>query len=322
MTTNATSLSTSIENSWRNKLPVVRGRYVFDAVLADQTWFRVGGAADVLFKPADVDDLIYFLNNKPDIPYWIIGAGSNVLIRDAGIRGIVIRLGRGFSSIDIVDNHIEVGAAALDRTVALTCAEKGLGGLEFLVGIPGTIGGAVKMNAGCYSTEIKDVLEWADVLDSSGTIHRLRPAELAMTYRHTAIGANQIVLKACFRCHSVDPGEALQKIQSLLSEREDSQPVRGRTGGSTFRNPKDVKGNVSPDGIDYSKAWQLIDLAGCRGLQIGEAQVSTKHCNFLLNVGAAKAADLELLGNTVREKVKETSGIDLQWEIIRMGEHS
>lgn len=305
--------SSSTDLSWRDHLPKVRGRYVFDAVMADQTWFRVGGTADVLFKPADTEDLIHFLANKPvDVPYITIGAGSNILVRDGGIRGIVIRLGRGFSTIDIKENMVEVGAGALDRTVALTCAEKGLGGLEFLVGVPGTIGGAVKMNAGCYGTEIKDVLQWADVLDDVGNVHRLSPSDLAMTYRHSAISDGQIVLRACFKCYPASPSDALQKIQTLLAEREEAQPVRGRTGGSTFRNPEALDGP--------SKAWQLIDLAQCRGLQIGDAQVSTKHCNFLLNLGSATAADLELLGNTVQSKVKQTTSVDLHWEIIRLGE--
>lgn len=312
--TTASSLQTSstVPLSWRDDLPEVRGRYVFDAVMADQTWFRVGGTADVLFKPADPEDLIHFIENKPiDIPYITLGAGSNILVRDGGIRGIVIRLGRGFSTIEIKENMVEVGAGALDRTVALTCAEKGLGGLEFLVGVPGTIGGAVKMNAGCYGTEIKDVLQWADVLDDAGNVHRLTPSDLAMTYRHSAITEELIVLRACFKCHPVAPSDALQKIQTLLAEREEAQPVRGRTGGSTFRNPETLDG--------HAKAWQLIDLSECRGLQIGDAQVSTKHCNFLLNLGSATAADIELLGNTVQKKVKRTTGFDLHWEIIRLG---
>lgn len=320
-TTEAILSSVPSQGDWRSDLPTVRGRYAFGASLAEQTWFRVGGKADLLYKPADVDDLIYFLQNKPDIPYYVLGAGSNVLIRDGGIRGIVIRLGRGFSSIEIKDDCVEVGAGALDRTVALTCAEHGLGGLEFLVGIPGTIGGAVRMNAGCYGKEIRDVLEWVDIIDSQGKVMRRRAIDLDMTYRHTNMTPDQIVIKACFRGELIQPMSALPKIQKLLAEREESQPVRGRTGGSTFRNPVSAPDqNVGADGIDYSKAWQLIDLAGCRGMQVGHAQVSTKHCNFLMNVGEAKAADLELLGDTVRQKVKEASGVDLQWEIIRMGE--
>lgn len=304
-----TLLSADFQENWQSELPTVRGRYAFEANLAEQTWFRVGGKADLLYKPADLEDLVYFLQNKPaSVPHYILGAGSNVLVRDGGIRGIVIRLGRGFSTVDVKDGRVEVGAAALDRTVALTCAEQGLGGLEFLIGVPGTIGGAVRMNAGCYGKETKDVLEWVDVVDGDGNLTRRSVADLEMTYRHTNLRSDQIVVKACFRGEATNPRDSLAKIEKLLAEREDSQPVRGRTGGSTFRNP------------ETSKAWELIDSAGCRGLTIGDAQVSTKHCNFLMNTGAAKAADLELLGNMVQKKVKDMSGIELQWEIIRIGE--
>lgn len=295
---------------WRDDLPTVRGRYVFDAPLSDQTWFRVGGPADVLYKPADPDDLSFFLKNKPTgIPLYIIGAGSNLLVRDGGLRGIVIRLGRGFSSLNIQQNAIEVGSGALDRTVALTCAQAGLGGLEFFVGIPGTIGGAVKMNAGCYGQEVKDVLDWADVMTLDGVVTRRSADDLAMTYRHSSLGVEDIVVRARFRCHQIDPDEGNQKVRKLLAEREDTQPVRGRTGGSTFKNPTTLK-----------KAWQLIDDAGCRGLQIGDAQVSPKHCNFLLNLATATAQDIETLGDTVRNRVKDSSGVDLVWEIVRIGE--
>lgn len=309
MTSQSTLPSPPFDN-WRGDLPTVRGRYVFGAPLSDQTWFRVGGPCDVLYKPADPEDLSHFLRNKPtDVPVFIIGAGSNLLVRDGGLRGIVIRLGRGFSSLDVLEDAIEVGAGALDRTVALTCAQEGLGGLEFLVGVPGTIGGAVKMNAGCYGTEVKDVLDWADVMSMDGVIKRYTAADLTMTYRHSNLTDQDIVIRARFRCSPINPDEGNLKVQKLLTEREETQPVRGRTGGSTFKNP------ISP-----KKAWQLIDEAGCRGLQIGDAQVSPKHCNFLLNLAEASAQDLETLGESVRDRVRESAGVDLVWEIVRVGE--
>ena len=293
----------------RDSLPLVRGRYSFGASMAEQTWFRVGGAADVLFKPADLDDLIHFLKNRPkDIPVFVVGAGSNLLVRDGGIRGIVIRLGRGFAAVERDGLLVTVGAGALDRTVAMTCGQWGLSGLEFLVGVPGTIGGAVKMNAGCYGSETKDRLIWADVLDFDGNLERLTPEQLEMTYRHTNVRPDQIVVAAGFKCDEGDSQQILSHLDQLLAEREATQPVRGRTGGSTFRNP------------EGHRAWKLIDEAGCRGLTVGQAQVSEKHTNFLLNTDACTAQDLEDLGELVRLKVKQTSGHDLHWEIVRVGE--
>jgi UDP-N-acetylmuramate dehydrogenase len=295
--------------SLRESLPEVRGRYSFDAAMSDQTWFRVGGPADVLYKPADLDDLIHFLKNRPEsVPLYVVGAGSNLLVRDGGVRGIIIRLGRGFSSIERDGFLVAVGAAALDRTVAMSCGQWGLSGLEFLVGVPGTIGGAVKMNAGCYGTETKDRLVWADVLNFDGTLHRLTPDQLEMTYRHSNLRPDQIVIAAQFRCDEGDSAQILNRLDQLLAEREASQPVRGRTGGSTFRNPAG------------QSAWKLIDEAGCRGLMVGQAQVSEKHTNFLLNTDHCSAADLEELGERVRQKVKDKSGHNLRWEIVRMGE--
>lgn len=296
-------------SDWCHSLPIVRGRYTFKASMAEQTWFRVGGPADVLFKPVDLEDLITFLKQRSvDIPINIVGAGSNLLVRDGGLRGIVIRLGRGFATIERDGLEIEVGGGALDRTVALTCGDWGLSGLEFLVGVPGTIGGAVKMNAGCYGTETKDRLIWADVVDLGGQVQRLTAAELAMSYRHSNIRADQIVVRARFRCEMGDPQAIKHRLETLLAEREASQPVKGRTGGSTFRNPEGFS------------AWKLIDEAGCRGLKVGQAQVSEKHCNFLLNTDNCTAADLEILGETVRDRVKANSGYDLHWEIVRIGE--
>lgn len=295
--------------SLRESLPEVRGRYSFDAVMSDQTWFRVGGQADVLYKPADIEDLIHFLKNRPEsVPLYVVGAGSNLLVRDGGVRGVVIRLGRGFSTIERDGLLVTVGAAALDRTVAMSCGQWGLSGLEFLVGVPGTIGGAVKMNAGCYGAETKDRLVWVDVLNFDGTLHRLTPDQLEMTYRHSNLRPDQIVIAAQFCCDSGDSTQILNRLDQLLAEREASQPVRGRTGGSTFRNP------------DGQSAWKLIDEAGCRGLMVGQAQVSEKHTNFLLNTDHCSATDLEELGELVRQKVKDKSGYDLCWEIVRMGE--
>ena len=294
---------------WRSQLPVVSGRLQFGALLANQSWFRVGGPADVLFKPKDIDDLCHFLKNRPqNVPVTILGAASNVLIRDGGIAGIVIRLSAGFADITRFEDCLEIGAAALDRTVAMQAADWGLTGFEFLVGVPGSIGGAVKMNAGCYGREIKDVLVWADIVNLDGQIQRLSAAELEFSYRHSNLDATQIVVRVCLRGVAGDSAPIHQRLQQLLAERESSQPVKGRTGGSTFKNP-------SPD-----SAWQLIDTAGCRGLQIGGAQVSEKHCNFLLNLGQATAAELEQLGETVRQRVERQTGKKLQWEIIRLGE--
>lgn len=306
-----TTLSLQTPNQdWRQQLPNVRGRYSFDALLSGQTWFRVGGPADVLFKPIDIEDLQHFLKHRPlGVPVYMIGTGSNMLVRDKGIRGIVIRLGRGFSTIQRDGYAIEVGAGALDRTVAFTCAQEGIGGLEFLVGIPGSIGGAIRMNAGCYEHEIKDILEWVDLMDLEGNITRLTPNDLNMTYRHTNLTDAHIIIRARLQGYAVDPQESATIVERLLAAREETQPVRGRTGGSTFKNPSHPK-----------KAWQLIDEAGCRGLRIGDAQVSPKHCNFLMNLEEASAKDIENLGNIVKEKVKAHSGIDLSWEIIRLGE--
>lgn len=291
-------------------LPSVRGRYTPQARLADLTWFRVGGPTDVLFRPADCDDLSLFLSQiSSDIPVTILGAGSNVLVRDGGIPGVVIRLGRGFSEATLGEDGttLSVGAGCLDRTVALTCQERGLGGLEFLVGIPGTIGGAVKMNAGAYGTEIKDVLVWADVMDPQGVKHRLTRDDLGFSYRHSELPPGWIVVGAALGGEPQDPQVISPKLQHILAEREATQPVRGRTGGSTFKNPL-------PE-----KAWELIDKAGCRGLMIGDAQVSEKHCNFLLNLDKASAQDLESLGEEVRQRVFQLTGHELEWEIIRLG---
>lgn len=300
---------TSVRLGWVDQLPPVFGRYTMDAKMAEQTWFRVGGPTDVLFRPRDVEDLENFLKNKPlGIPVTVVGAGSNMLVRDQGISGVVIRLlGKGFSDINVTGTTIEAGAGCLDRTLALKTAEYGIGGLEFLVGIPGTLGGAVRMNAGAYGSEIKDVLQWIDAVDTQGVRHRLTTDQLHLTYRHSDLPENWIITRVCLQGFAKNTTDIDRQLQDFLAAREATQPVRGRTGGSTFKNP------------DGYKAWELIDRAGCRGLRQGGAEVSEKHCNFLLNTGAATAADLENLGETVRQKVKELTGVDLEWEIIRLG---
>jgi UDP-N-acetylmuramate dehydrogenase len=295
--------------SWKNHLPAVRGRYVPQARLAEQTWFRVGGAAEILFRPADEEDLVQFLIHKPDtVPVTVIGAGSNLLVRDGGVPGVVIRLGRGFSQIRVENDLLHVGAGCLDRTVSLTCRDAGIGNLEFLVGIPGTIGGAVRMNAGAYGREVKDVLVYATALDPQGNRHQLTAEELGMSYRHANLPQGWIVTGAVLRgIAGQNPAQIGLAIDEILNEREASQPTKGRTGGSTFKNP------------EQDKAWKLIDAAGCRGLKIGDAQVSEKHCNFLLNLDQASAHDLEALGEEVKRRVCEVSGITLDWEIVKIG---
>jgi UDP-N-acetylmuramate dehydrogenase len=289
-------------------LPPLRGRVQQDAPLAATTWFRVGGPADWLVRPADVDDLLLLLRDKPrDLPLIAIGAASNLLVRDGGVRGIVLRLARGFSDIVVEADGILAGAAALDATVAEHAAEAGLDGLAFLSGIPGSIGGAVAMNAGAYGAEVKDVLDWAEVATPSGLL-RLSAAELGFAYRRAALPKGGVVVRARFHAQPGDKDAIAEQMRAIRAAREETQPVRARTGGSTFKNPAG------------RKAWALIDAAGCRGLKRGGAQVSDKHCNFLLNLGDATAADLEGLGEDVREKVRDMSGIMLDWEIKRIGE--
>lgn len=292
-----------------NLLPEVKGRYSFGTMLSVLTWFQVGGPASVLYKPDSTTDLQYFMQKKPaDVPYFILGAGSNVLVRDGGYDGVVIKLGKGFSEISVERGELIAGAAALDRTVAMFALQHELKGVEFLVTIPGSIGGAVAMNAGCYGVEIKDVLSWVEIVDDQGILRKLSPEELKMTYRKSALPEGCIVVRAAFKVAAGNAIDIQQTIQKYLELREESQPTKGRTGGSTFKNPADAK------------AWELIDKAGCRGLSIGAAQMSEKHCNFMLNTGGATAGELERLGELVRQKVKENSGQDLEWEIIRVGE--
>ncbi|MCI0754240.1 UDP-N-acetylmuramate dehydrogenase [Teichococcus vastitatis] len=297
-------------NEVEHRLPPLRGRVQAAAPLAPFTWFRTGGTADWLVRPADGDDLMLLLRDHPrGLPLTVIGAASNLLVRDGGVRGIVVKLARGFSDIVVEADGIVAGAAALDVTVAEHAAAAGLAGLEFLCGIPGSIGGAVAMNAGAYGSEIRDILDWAEIATPSG-LQRLGAAELGFAYRRAILPDGGIVIRARFRAAAGDAAAIGERMAGIRAAREEAQPVRARTGGSTFKNP--------PGG----KAWALIDAAGCRGLRIGDAQVSEKHCNFLLNLGRASAADLEALGETVRDRVAGTSGITLEWEIRRIGEEA
>jgi UDP-N-acetylmuramate dehydrogenase len=289
-------------------LPPLCGRVEANAPLGPATWFRVGGAADVLVRPADLDDLLLLLRDMPaDISLTILGAASNMIIRDGGIAGVVLRLARGFGDVVVEADGIIAGAAALDVTLAETAAAAGLAGLEFLVGIPGSIGGAVAMNAGAYGREIRDVLEWAEIATPEGLM-RLDAAALRFAYRHAQLPARGVVVRAKLHATSGDKAAISARLAEIRAAREATQPVRARTGGSTFKNPPGDR-----------KAWELIDAAGCRGLLRGAAQVSEKHCNFLINLGGASAADIEALGEDVRARVLAHSGIALEWEIRRIG---
>ncbi len=297
-----------------DRLPKVRGEIIADAPLAPIAWFRVGGPAEILFRPADADDLAHFLSNKPgDIPITLFGSGSNILVRDGGIPGVVIRLTSAFreSRVEWQGERalVHVGAAAADISVARFCRDSGVGGLEFLSGVPGTIGGALRMNAGAYGREIAHVTQQAEAFDAAGEHHSLAPQNMGFSYRHSAVPEDWVFVSAILQGQRADPQTITKVMAEIESNREDSQPLRTRTGGSTFTNPPD------------KKAWQLIDQAGCRGLRRGGAVVSEKHCNFLINTGAASAADLEGLGEEVRRRVKQQSGITLEWEIRRIGRH-
>ena len=304
----------------RCHLPDIRGRYTENAPLGAKGWFRCGGTADVLFKPADQDDLQYFLENCPqDLPVHVFGALSNTIIRDGGVRGVVIRLGREFSDIVVDGDTITAGALALGGSVAQVAADNGLGGLEFFSGIPGSIGGAVKMNAGCYGTETKDVLVEATVIDRNGNIKILKPDDLDMTYRHTNLSDGDIVTGVVLQGQKEDANTVKNRIAEIKEKRERSQPIREKTGGSTFANPSAEE--LSRAGLkEDMKVWQLVESVGGRGLQIGGAQMSEKHCNFMINTGMATAADLENLGEEIRTRVLDQHGITLRWEIRRIGE--
>lgn len=293
-----------------DKLPKVRGEYRKDFKLANVTWFNVGGIADVLYKPADIEDLQKFLREKPaEIPYIVIGVGSNLLVRDGGFRGVVIKLGREFAKISHQNNILQSGTSVLDINVSRYCEENSLAGLEFLSGIPGVIGAAVAMNAGAYGREISDCLVKVDALDIEGNLITLSNEECKFEYRGNALDNKFIFVQAYFSVSKGDRNEISEKITNIQRQREGSQPIRAKTGGSTFKNPLNLK------------AWQLIDDAGCRGLRNGDAMISEKHCNFLINLGNATAKDIEDLGELVREKVYKNSGIMLEWEIKILGEN-
>jgi UDP-N-acetylmuramate dehydrogenase len=293
------------------RAPKLRGRIVGDAPIAEATWFRVGGPAEALFSPADEDDLACLLSALPrEIPVTTIGLGSNLIVRDGGIPGLVIRLGgRAFGAVEIMDgSRLAAGAATPDLYVAKAAAIAGVDGLAFLRGVPGSIGGALVMNAGAHGREIKDVLIEARGIDRTGAKRTFTNSEMGFSYRHSSAPDDIVFTGATFQGRSGEPKAIEAEMERITRAREASQPIREKTGGSTFKNPPDMK------------AWELIDKAGCRGLSLGGAQVSTMHTNFLINSGAATAADLEALGEEVRRRVLETSGVALEWEIKRIGE--
>ncbi len=291
-----------------DRLPMVRGRLSAAAPLAGVTWFRVGGPAEVMFRPADVADLAEFLAKCPaDVAVTVIGVASNLLVRDGGVPGVVVRLGGAFAQVGLDGMTVTAGAGALDLNVALAARQAGVAGLEFLSGIPGTIGGALRMNAGAFERELADVLVSAEVVDRAGRRFTVPAAELGLSYRRCAAPKDWIFVGAMLRGEPGVAAEIGARIDDIARRRAETQPVRARTGGSTFANPPG------------HRAWELIDRAGCRGLTIGGAQMSDKHCNFMLNLGNATAAELEALGEEVRRRVLEHSGVELSWEIKRIG---
>jgi UDP-N-acetylmuramate dehydrogenase len=291
------------------RLPVVRGRLESNYPLADLTWFRVGGPAEILYTPADEADLAVFMAGLPaDVPSYVIGVGSNLLVRDGGIPGVVIRLGRGFADVKIDGpTRVKAGTAALDVRVARFAAENGIDALTFLRGIPGSIGGALRMNGGAYGGETKDALVEARAVDRKGNIKVLNNADMHYSYRHSGTPDDLVFTEATFEGRPGNVVDIMAAMEKITASREATQPIKSRTGGSTFKNPPGLK------------SWQLIDAAGMRGFSVGSAKVSDMHCNFLINEGGATAAQIEELGETVRAKVKAHSGIELEWEIKRIG---
>ncbi|CUA84151.1 UDP-N-acetylmuramate dehydrogenase [Chelatococcus sambhunathii] len=290
-------------------MPGLRGALLANAPLAPLSWFRTGGPAQVLFTPADEDDLALFLANLPEgVPLTVIGLGSNLLVRDGGVPGVVLRLGKAFAEVSVEGgNRVRAGAGAPDVKVARAAAEAGIDGLAFLRGIPGAVGGALRMNGGAYGGEVKDVLVEARALDRKGRRHVLSCADMQFSYRHAGVPEEFVFVEALFEGRPGDPAEILARMNEITEARAATQPVNTRTGGSTFKNP------------DGAKAWQLVDAAGCRGLRIGQAQVSEMHCNFLVNLGGATATEIENLGEEVRRRVQAHSGVMLAWEIKRVG---
>ncbi len=292
----------------KSRMPDLRGRLLANQALGEFTWFRVGGPAQAFFMPEDDNDLAYFLKNLPvDVPFTVIGAGSNLIVRDGGVAGVVVRLGRGFNEVTAIDDHrVTAGSAMLDVMAARAAQKAGIAGLAFLSGIPGTIGGALRMNGGAYGGETKDVLVETRGVDRQGNLRTFSNAEMGFSYRHCSIGDDVIFTSALLQGRAGDPETIAAEMAEIKGKREASQP-RNRTGGSTFKNPPG------------QNAWKLIDEAGCRGLVVGGAQVSELHCNFLINLGHATATDIETLGEAVRERVKAHAGIELEWEIKRIG---
>ena len=289
-------------------IPGLRGTLQTDAPLAPLSWFRTGGAADLLYTPADQEDLARFLGGCPgDVALLVVGLGSNLLVRDGGVPGVVIRLARPFGQITVEGLRVRAGAGAPDVKVARVAAEAGIDGFSFLRGIPGTVGGALRMNGGAYGGEAADILVEARALDRAGQDHVLSRAAMDFGYRHCGAPDQLVFTEALFEGRPGDPDAILAAMSSITDARSATQPVNTRTGGSTFKNPPG------------HKAWELVDAAGCRGLRIGDAQVSELHCNFLLNRGRATAAEIEALGEEVRRRVRETSGVELEWEIRRVG---
>ncbi len=304
-----------------HQLPEVRGRYTADAPLGMVGWFQAGGKADVLFKPADAEDLQGFLSQCPaEIPVTILGVLSNTIIRDGGVEGVTIRLGREFTNVDVQeDGLVQVGSAALDANVAAFVAQAGLTGLEFLCGVPGSIGGALAMNAGAYGGEIKDILVEAQFIDRMGQVRRLTPDDMNLSYRHADIPEGWIATGVLFKSTGRDAPEIiLSRMSEIREKRSASQPIRAKTGGSTFANPKveDLAKCGLPDG---TRAWQIVDKVGARGLRVGGAQMSELHANFMINTGGATGADLEDLGDEIRRRALDSFGLDLRWEIKRIG---
>ena len=292
-----------------DRLPEVRGSLRADVPLAPFTWLRVGGAAEAFFMPKDEADLAHFLSATPDeIPVQILGVASNTLVRDGGVKGVVIRLGPAFGNVSTDGLRVTAGAAALDRTVAKKAATAGIAGLEFYAGVPGTIGGALRMNAGCYGSETKDILQSVVALDRTGRRQVMRLEDMQYSYRHCGAAKDLIFTEAVYEGTPDTPWAISARMDDITAKREGSQPIREKTGGSTFKNP------------EGHSSWKLIDKAGCRGMRVGGAQMSEQHCNFMINANNATAEDLEKLGETVKARVLETQGVDLHWEIRRIGE--
>ena len=294
-----------------DRLPKVRGSLRADVPLAPFTWLRVGGAAEALFIPKDEADLAHFLSSTPDdIPVQILGVASNTLVRDGGVKGVVIRLGPAFGNVSTDGPRVTAGAAVLDKTVAKKAATAGIAGLEFYAGVPGTIGGALRMNAGCYGSETKDILQSVVAIDRTGRRQLMSLEDMQYSYRHCGAAKDLIFTESVFEGTPDTPSAILARMDDITAKREGSQPIREKTGGSTFKNP------------EGHSSWKLIDEAGCRGLRVGGAQMSEQHCNFMINADGATAEDLEKLGETVRARVLETQGVELQWEVRRIGERA